>query len=115
MLEEADQCSEGESAFPGLITQDREENSILRRIIGANKGKARRSRSFIRAQQEAIDLVLDPGLPEVFKVKEEPENGSQLKSLHLPICREGAPKYQNTDSRDRSLTIYTSLITKQFV
>ena len=83
MLEEADQCSEGESAFPGLITQDREENSILRRIIGANKGKARRSRSFIRAQQEAIDLVLDPGLPEVFKVKEEPENGSQLKSLHF--------------------------------
>ena len=45
--------------------------------------EVRRSRSFIRAQREAIDVLLDPGFLEVFKVKEEQENGSQLKSLHF--------------------------------
>lgn len=106
MLEEGDQCSEGASAFPSLITQDREENSMLRRIIGANKRKVRRSRSFIRAQQEAIDVVLDPGLPEVFKVKEEPENGSQLKSLHFANmqrrCSE-IPKHRPSRSLEHDL------------
>lgn len=79
MLEEADQCSEGTSAFPLLTTQD-EEFSMLRRIIGARKSKMQRTKSFIRTQQAAIDEVLDPGIPEVFKMKEEPAIKSQLKS-----------------------------------
>ena len=29
MLEEADQCSEGVGAFLSIITQDREENSVV--------------------------------------------------------------------------------------
>ena len=29
MLEEADQCSEGVSAFLSITTQDREENSVV--------------------------------------------------------------------------------------
>lgn len=96
MLEEADQCLKGANMWPSLTSQG-EESPVLRRMFGSSganspntsfgrrlswrKRKMHLAESIIQAEQAAIDAVLEPEMPAVFAVKQEPRRSSRFANL----------------------------------
>ena len=111
MLEEAaDKSAEGSDLLPSLTSQNG-ESFMLRRILGsggnsANASLGRRlswrrrkmhlAQSIMKAEQAAIDAVLEPDteMPDVFKIQKEPRRSvrfANLQKLRSELSQQPTP------------------------
>ena len=112
MLEEAaDKCAESSDILPSLTAQNG-ESPILRRMFGSSgnstndslgkrlswrRRKMHLAQSIIKAEQAAIDAVLEPDteMPDVFKIQKEPSRSvrfANLQKLRSELSQHSTPQ-----------------------